>query len=42
MKTVNLSGHEAYKMKDKDKLVTQVLTSLFNEEKYYGDNSKVI
>ncbi len=42
MKTTNLSGHEAYKMKDKDKLVTQVLTSLFNEEKYYGDNSKDI
>ena len=42
MKTANLSGHEAYKMRDKDKLVTQVLTSLFNEEKYYGDNSKDI
>jgi 60 kDa SS-A/Ro ribonucleoprotein len=42
MKTTNLSGHEAYKMKDKDKLITQVLTSLFNEEKYYGDNSKDI
>jgi 60 kDa SS-A/Ro ribonucleoprotein len=42
MKTTNLSGHEAYKMKDKEKLVTQVLTSLFNEEKYYGDNSKDI
>lgn len=38
--TKNLSGHEAYKMTDKDKLVTQVLTSLFNEEKFYGDNSE--
>ena len=38
-KTVNKSGHEAYKMKDKSKLVTQVLTSFFNEKKFYGDNS---
>jgi hypothetical protein len=42
IKITNLSGHEAYKMKDKDKLVTQVLTSFFNEEKYYRDNSKDI
>ena len=42
IRTTNISGHEAYKMNDKDKLVTQVLTSLFNEEKYYGDNSKDI
>ncbi len=39
MKTVNKSGHVAYAMADKPKLVTQVLTSFFNEEKYYGDNS---
>lgn len=38
-KTVNKSGHAAYKMKDKDKLVTQVLCSFFNESKFYGDNS---
>lgn len=38
-KTVNKSGHAAYKMRDKEKLVTQVLTSFFNEEKFYGDNS---
>lgn len=38
-KTVNKSGHIAYKMKDKEKLVTQVLTSFFNESKFYGDNS---
>ena len=38
-KTVNKSGHVAYKMKDKEKLVTQVLTSFFNEKKFYGDNS---
>lgn len=38
-KTVNKSGHTAYKMPDKEKLVTQVLTSFFNESKFYGDNS---
>lgn len=38
-KTVNKSGHAAYKMPDKEKLVTQVLTSFFNESKFYGDNS---
>lgn len=38
-KTVNKDGHTAYKMKDKEKLVTQVLTSFFNESKFYGDNS---
>ena len=39
MKTTNRSGHVAYDMKDKDKLVTMVLTTFFNEPKYYGDNS---
>lgn len=39
MKTTNKSGHVAYDMKDKDKLVTMVLTTFFNEAKYYGDNS---
>ena len=38
-KTENKSGHAAYKMKDKEKLITQVLTSFFNEKKFYGDNS---
>lgn len=38
-KTTNKSGHIAYKMGDKEKLVTQVLTSFFNEKKFYGDNS---
>jgi hypothetical protein len=42
IKTENICGHEAYKMMDKEKLVTQVLTSLFNENKFYGDNSKEI
>lgn len=38
-KTVNHDGHAAYGMSDKMKLVSQVLTSFFNEEKFYGDNS---
>lgn len=38
-KTTNLCGHIAYKMDNKSKLMTQVLTSFFNEPKYYGDNS---
>jgi len=41
-KTVNISGHEAYKMNSKEKLAIQVLTSLFNEDKFYGDNSKAL
>lgn len=39
-KTVNRSGHAAYSMGDKEKLVSMVLTTFFNEKKYYGDNSK--
>lgn len=39
IKTTNISGHVAYSMQDKDKLVTQVLTSFFCEQKFYGDNS---
>ena len=38
-RTANKSGHVAYKMPEKQKLVTQVLTSFFNEKKFYGDNS---
>ena len=38
-RTTNRSGHAAYKMPEKQKLVTQVLTSFFNEKKFYGDNS---
>lgn len=38
-KTTNRSGHAAYSMLDKDRLVTMVLTTFFNENKYYGDNS---
>lgn len=39
IKTVNKCGAPAYSMDAKSKLVTQVLTSFFNESKYYGDNS---
>lgn len=39
MKTTNLAGGSAYKLSDKNKLMTQVLTTFFNEKKYYGDNS---
>lgn len=42
IKTTNRCGHAAYAMKDKELLVTQVLTSFFNEEKFYGDNSAEI
>lgn len=42
IKTVNREGRPAYGMRDKEKLVTQVLTSFFNEAKFYGDNSKEI
>lgn len=38
--TTNHEGHVAYKMQDKLKLVTQVLTTFYNEDKFYGDNSK--
>ncbi|HAJ97705.1 MAG TPA: TROVE domain-containing protein [Ruminococcus sp.] len=38
-KTQNAEGHVAYAMDSKSKLVTMVLTSFFNESKFYGDNS---
>lgn len=37
--TTNISGHKAYKIDDKTKLVTMVLTTMFGEAKYYGDNT---
>ena len=40
IKTTNKSGHVAYKMADKSKLITQVLTNFFNEKKFYGDNTQ--
>lgn len=41
-KTVNRSGHAAYKMSDKERLVTAVLTSMFGENKYYGSTDNDI
>lgn len=38
-KTQNISGHAAYVMDDKTKLATMALTTLFAEDKYYGDTS---
>lgn len=40
IKTTNKSGHVAYSMVDKEKLITQVLTSFINEDKFYGDNTQ--
>ena len=39
IKTTNKEGHVAYSMTDRSKLVTQVLTSFFQESKFYGDNT---
>lgn len=39
IKTENKEGHAAYSMTPRSRLVTQVLTSFFNEAKFYGDNS---
>ena len=38
-KTHNISGHAAYVMDDKTKLATMALTTLFAEDKFYGDTS---
>lgn len=38
--TKNKEGHVAYSMSDKELLMSQVLTTFFNENKFYGDNSK--
>lgn len=43
IKTANNEGHVAYSMTDKSKLVTQVLTSFLNEQKFYSrDDSDMI
>jgi len=42
VKTTNKEGHIAYSMKEKDKLVTQVLTTFFGEPKFYGNNDNEI
>ena len=40
MKTVNKEGFPAWAMHDEEKLISMVLTSFFNESKFYGDNSQ--
>lgn len=42
MRTTNKSGHAAYKLDDRTKLVTMALTSMLGEPKYYGDNTNEI
>lgn len=43
IKTTNHEGHATYSMTDKAKLITQVLTSFFNESKFYvQDDSDMI
>lgn len=41
-KTTNRAGGAAYALKDKERLVTGVLTSFVNEKKFYGDTTKEI
>ena len=36
IKTENCSGHAAYSMSKKERLMTAVVTTMFGEEKYYG------
>ncbi len=42
IKTVNRSGHAAYSMADKERLVTAVLTTMFGEPKHYGSTDSDI
>lgn len=39
MMTTNRSGHAAYKLDDRTRLVTMALTTMLGEPKYYGDNT---
>lgn len=41
-KTVNRSGYAAYKMSDKEQLVTAVLTTMFGEPKFYGSTDEKV
>ena len=40
--TLNRSGYPAYKMSDKERLVTAVLTTMFGEPKFYGSTDNDI
>lgn len=39
MRTTNRSGHAAYRLDDRVKLVIMALTTMLGEPKYYGDNT---
>jgi len=39
MRTTNKSGHAAYKLDDRTKLVTMALTTMLGEPKFYGDTT---
>lgn len=41
-KTVNREGYAAYKMNEKEQLVSAVLTTMFSEPKYYGSTDSDI
>ena len=42
IKTTNRSGHVAYKLGMKEDLMSKVLTTFYNESKFYGDTSNEI
>ena len=42
IKTTDRSGYPAYQMKDRDRLVTAVLTTMFGEPKFYGSTDSDI
>ena len=42
IKTENRSGHAAYRMSNKEQLMTAVVTTMFGEEKYYGSTDNEI
>ena len=39
MRTTNRSGHVAYRLDDRTKLMTMALTTMLGEPKFYGDNT---
>lgn len=39
MRTTNKQGHPAYRLDDRTKLMTMVLTTMLGEPKFYGDNT---
>lgn len=39
MRTTNRSGHAAYRLDDRTRLLTMALTTMLGEDKYYGDTT---